>query len=87
MELEVLLPRLVAGVEADEETLLAISKKSGASYFKKKFKSDSKHLTWSSHCMLTGRFPPGAVSVVRSVYIQGAVQCWQCTSVGQWNDI
>ena len=47
--MEVLLPRLVAGVEVDEETLLAISKKSGANYFKKKFKSDSKHLT----CILT----------------------------------
>ena len=41
VELEVLLPRLVAGVEGDEETLLAISKKSDANYFKKKLKSNS----------------------------------------------
>jgi hypothetical protein len=74
VKLEVVLPRLVAGMEGDEETLLALAKKSGATYFKKKFRGDSKHLTCFSHCLLTGRCRVTPVSVVYSVYIQGAVQ-------------
>jgi hypothetical protein len=75
VKLEVLLPRLVAGVEGDEETLLAISKKSGANYFKKKFKGDSKHLTCSSHCILTGRCRVSSPFCVQcTLYIQGEVQ-------------
>jgi len=49
VKLEVVLQRLVAGVEEDEETLLALSKRSGSNYFKKKFRGDSKHLTCFSH--------------------------------------
>ena len=75
VKLEVVLPRLVAVMEGDEETLLAISKKSGASYFKKKFKGDSQHLTCSSHCILTGRCRVSSPFRVQcTLYIQGAVQ-------------
>lgn len=41
MNQEVVLLRLVVGVEEDEETLLALSKRSGNTYFKKKFRGDS----------------------------------------------